>query len=196
MIDTLLYNAERAVDSRLTLQSAGLDLARGYGLVTLHRPSNVDDPVVLSSLVDTLMTINTDLELVFPIHPRTLQQLQKHNLLGKLEASRIALLEPQGYLQMLGLMKDARVVLTDSGGIQEETTALGVPCITLRDNTERPITVSEGTNALAGSDPEKILAAFNHVMNEGGKFGQIPEYWDGRAAERIVEVIRTWITAA
>lgn len=203
MIDTLLYNAERAIDSRLTLQSAGLGLERGYGLVTLHRPSNVDDPLVLSSLVDTLLTISTDLHLVFPVHPRTLQQLQKHDLLARLEASRIALLEPQGYLQMLGLMKDARVVLTDSGGIQEETTALGVPCITLRDNTERPITVSEGTNMLAGSDPEKILAAFHQVMNEssqgvqeGRKVGRIPEYWDGHAAERIVEVIRTWIAAA
>lgn len=196
MIDTLLYNAGRAVDSRVTLQHTGLDLAQGYGLVTLHRPSNVDDPDVLSALVDTLLTINTDLELVFPVHPRTLQQLQKGNLLHKLESSRVALLEPQGYLQMLGLMKDARVVLTDSGGIQEETTALGVPCITLRDNTERPITVSEGTNVLAGSDPEKILLAFNQVMNEDAKFGQIPEYWDGRAAERIVEVIRTWIAQA
>lgn len=196
MIDTLLYNAGRANDSRETLQHTGLQLEQGYGLVTLHRPSNVDDPRVLSSLVDTLLTINTDLELVFPVHPRTLQQLQKHNLLHKLESSRIALLEPQGYLQMLGLMKDARVVLTDSGGIQEETTALGVPCITLRDNTERPITVSEGTNVLAGADPDKILAAFNQVMNDGGKLGQIPEYWDGRAAERIVEVIRTWIARA
>lgn len=195
MIDTLLYNAERAIDSTETLKHSGLSLEQGYGLVTLHRPSNVDDPQVLSALVDTLLTINTDLELVFPVHPRTLQQLQKHGLLHKLEASRIALLEPQGYLQMLGLMKSARVVLTDSGGIQEETTALGVPCITLRDNTERPITVSEGTNVLAGSDPEKILAAFNQVMNQGGKYGQIPEYWDGRSAERIVEVMRTWLAA-
>lgn len=193
MIDTLLYNAEYAVASQETLSDTGLTLSAGYGLVTLHRPSNVDDPEVLESIIDSLLETSETLELVFPVHPRTRNQLERHGLLKKLNTSRIALLEPQGYLQMLGLMKEARLVMTDSGGIQEETTALGVPCITLRESTERPITVTEGTNVLVGSDPEKIRTAFISVINGGVKRGKLPEFWDGHAAERIVEIMQTWI---
>jgi len=105
----------------------------------------------------------------------------------------VLLLPPMGYLEMLGLMKDARVVLTDSGGIQEETTALGTPCITLRNNTERPITVDEGTNTIAGNDPAHILGAYTELMSGGGKAGRVPHYWDGRAAERIAAIVLDWL---
>lgn len=193
MIDTLLYNAEYAIPRQEILDETHLKLESGYGLVTLHRPSNVDDPAVLTSIIDSLLEASETLELVFPVHPRTRNQLVQHGILKKLETSRIALLEPQGYLQMLGLMKDAKVVMTDSGGIQEETTALGVPCITLRESTERPITITQGTNILVGADPVKIRSAFNSVMHNGGKQGKVPEFWDGQAAERIVEIIQAWI---
>lgn len=193
MIDTLLYNAEYAIPSQEILDETDFKLEPGYGLVTLHRPSNVDDPEVLASIIDSLLEASETLELVFPVHPRTRNQLVQHGFLKKLETSRISLLEPQGYLQMLGLMKDAKVVMTDSGGIQEETTALGVPCITLRESTERPITITQGTNILVGADPVKIRSAFNSVMHNGGKQGKVPEFWDGQAAERIVEIIQAWI---
>ena len=121
--------------------------------------------------------------------------IDKFALNGLLDTRAILQLPPMGYLEMLGLMKDARVVLTDSGGIQEETTALGVPCITLRENTERPITADEGTNTIVGQDPAKILAAFNEVMQSGGKAGRIPQFWDGHAAERIARAIQEWLDA-
>jgi UDP-N-acetylglucosamine 2-epimerase (non-hydrolysing) len=198
MIDSLLDNLERAVPWQEFLRASGVDIAAfegssGFGAVTLHRPSNVDNPDTLAALVDTLNQISKDLPLVFPVHPRTRARLEDFDLRKRLDASRIALLPPAGYLEMLGLMRDARVVLTDSGGMQEETTALGVPCITLRHNTERPITINEGTNVLVGNDPERILDAFREVMTTGGKRGRVPEYWDGKAAERIATVIGTWL---
>ncbi|ABI55466.1 non-hydrolyzing UDP-N-acetylglucosamine 2-epimerase [Alkalilimnicola ehrlichii MLHE-1] len=199
MIDTLRHNLERAVPWQEALAAAGVDLtpfqrAGGYGAVTLHRPSNVDEPAVLRRVTETLIGVSRDLPLVFPVHPRTRARLEAFGLLPALASEpRIALLPPAGYLEMLGLMRDARVVLTDSGGMQEETTALGVPCITLRENTERPITLDEGTNVLVGNDPGRILAAFNEVLGGGGKQGRVPDYWDGRAAERIVEVLADWL---
>lgn len=193
MIDTLLHNLEKATPATQTLPD-GLDVGtEGYGLLTLHRPSNVDDPAVLTRLLDVLREISETLPLVFPVHPRTRQRIQDAGLDGRLAASRIFTLPPQGYLEMLGLMKDARVVLTDSGGIQEETTALGVPCITLRENTERPITVTEGTNSVVGTSAEWILDSFRDVMTTGGKAGRIPEYWDGKAAQRIVAALQEWL---
>ncbi|GAB3100092.1 UDP-N-acetylglucosamine 2-epimerase (non-hydrolyzing) [Aestuariicella hydrocarbonica] len=195
MIDTLLHNLECATPVESILTNVN-NRFKEYGLVTLHRPSNVDDPKVLSSLVETLLNISKDLKLVFPVHPRTLKQLQLYDLLQVLEQSDIQMLPPLGYLEMLGLMRSAKVVLTDSGGIQEETTALGVPCITLRDSTERPITLTEGTNVLVGSNPKCIREAFDSVITTGGKSGRIPEFWDGRAAERIVEVIHEWVRQA
>jgi UDP-N-acetylglucosamine 2-epimerase (non-hydrolysing) len=126
-----------------------------------------------------------------PLHPRTRGNIEKFGFTAKLDGLHI--LPPVGYLEMLGLMRDAKLVLTDSGGIQEETTALGVPCLTLRENTERPITIDEGTNTLVGPDPDAIRVAFNDVMANGGKAGRIPEYWDGRAAMRIAHTLQGWL---
>jgi UDP-N-acetylglucosamine 2-epimerase (non-hydrolysing) len=194
MIDTLLANRERAIPAQETLASIPGRTGdwSAFGLLTLHRPSNVDDPAVLRRLLQTLADISERLPLVFPIHPRTRARIRDAGLSQVLEASRVVLTEPLGYLHLLGLMADSRVVLTDSGGLQEETTALGVPCITLRENTERPITVSEGTNTVVGTDSARILACFDDVLRTGGKAGRVPALWDGRAAERIVRVIADW----
>lgn len=198
MIDTLLDNLDRAVPWQDFLARSGIDLATfdastGFGVLTLHRPSNVDSPETLSAIVETLNEISRDLPLIFPVHPRTRNRLETSGLTDRLDRSRIALLPPAGYLEMLGLMKDASVVLTDSGGMQEETTALGIPCITLRQNTERPITINEGTNVLVGNEPNRVINAFREIMTTGGKRGRIPEYWDGKAAERIATVIGKWL---
>jgi UDP-N-acetylglucosamine 2-epimerase (non-hydrolysing) len=190
MIDTLYRNLERAVPSSQTLGAALPD----YAVLTLHRPSNVDDPATLAALLDAIGEINAVLPVVLPLHPRTRGNIEKFGLSAKINALRI--LPPLGYLDMLGLMRDAKLVLTDSGGIQEETTALGVPCLTLRDNTERPITLSEGTNTLVGADPATIRAAFEQVMTNGGRAGCIPEYWDGRAAMRIAHTLKGWLPQA
>ncbi|MEQ1661829.1 MAG: UDP-N-acetylglucosamine 2-epimerase (non-hydrolyzing) [Thiobacillus sp.] len=187
MIDTLHRNLERAVPASQTL---GETLA-AYAVVTLHRPSNVDDPDTLSALLEVIADINRSVPVVMPLHPRTRGNIEKFGLTAQLDGLRI--LPPVGYLDMLGLMRDAKLVLTDSGGIQEETTALGVPCLTLRDNTERPITLTEGTNTLVGADPAAIRAAFADVMSSGGKAGRIPEYWDGRAAQRIAQHLKIWL---
>lgn len=194
MIDTLLFNLADAVPARSTLDESGvaLEAEGGYGLITLHRPSNVDDPLVLERLLRVLGQISQRTPLLFPIHPRTEARIEAAGLKELLSSFAITTLPPQGYLEMLGLMKDAQVVLTDSGGIQEETTALGVPCITLRENTERPITVNQGTNTVVGTDTDQILAAYEDVMTTGGKVGRIPELWDGKAAQRIVAVINDW----
>ncbi|WP_324780147.1 non-hydrolyzing UDP-N-acetylglucosamine 2-epimerase [Thiobacillus sedimenti] len=187
MIDTLYRNLERAVPAARTLGAA----LPQYAVLTLHRPSNVDDPATLAALLDVVGEINRRLPVVMPLHPRTRGNVEKFGLTAKLDGLHI--LPPVGYLEMLGLMRDARLVLTDSGGIQEETTALGVPCLTLRDNTERPITIDEGTNTLVGPNPEAIRAAFADVMAGGGKAGRIPEYWDGRAAMRIAHALQGWL---
>ncbi len=194
MIDTLQYNLDSAVspaDSLAKLMPAA-DVPGKYGLMTLHRPSNVDDPDVLERLLTTLVEISQNLPLVFPIHPRTRQRIETAGLSDLLSSGQIILTPPMGYLEMLGLMKGAQLVLTDSGGIQEETTALGVPCVTLRENTERPITVDEGTNTIVGSDPEKILQAVQEIWQSGGKAGRLPRYWDGESAMRIAKIISEW----
>lgn len=200
MIDTLLHNLPNAVEASATVRqhegdSASTLMAEGYGVMTLHRPSNVDEPLVLKRLLETLVSISQRLPLVFPVHPRTRAKIAEAGLEELLNSGRIVTLPPQGYLQMLGLMKDAKVVLSDSGGIQEETTALGVPCITLRENTERPITLTEGTNSLAGTDPAKIRAIFDEIMTSGGKAGAIPEMWDGQAARRIAASLQRFLEA-
>jgi UDP-N-acetylglucosamine 2-epimerase (non-hydrolysing) len=192
MIDTLRFNLEKAVPASVTLEAAS-GASGEYGLMTLHRPSNVDNPEVLEPLLSLLVEISTELPLVFPVHPRTRQAIASAGLEDLLKKGRIILMKPQGYLQMLGLMREARVVLTDSGGIQEETTALGVPCITLRESTERPITVEEGTNTITGTDPDLIWRAFREVMEKGGKGGRVPELWDGHAAGRIVNIMEEWL---
>jgi UDP-N-acetylglucosamine 2-epimerase (non-hydrolysing) len=192
MIDTLLYNLKRATPASETIGAFSDSPSEAYGLMTLHRPSNVDDPAVLSSLLKTLANLSRDLPLYFPVHPRTRACIEKAGLDEVIAKANIHLLPPQGYLEMLGLMAGAKVVLTDSGGIQEETTALGVPCITLRENTERPITLTEGTNSLAGTDPIAITNLFNDVIQNGGKSGQVPEMWDGDAAKRICATLESY----
>ncbi len=196
MIDTLKAQLEKKVSSDETFHAADVndDFKSGaYGLLTLHRPSNVDNPQLLKQLLTTLAKISEKLPLVFPVHPRTKAKIQESGLTGLLNSKQVLLLPPQGYLEMLGLMSEARVVLTDSGGIQEETTALGVPCITLRENTERPITVDQGTNTVVGTDPTRIRKTFDEVMNNGGKMGRIPELWDGKAAHRIVGILEEYL---
>lgn len=195
MIDTLLHNRTRCRAAPDIL--SGLDApARfrgesGFGLLTLHRPSNVDNPVVLPRLTETLRELSSELPLVFPLHPRTKARLEAAGL-GSTLGDSILTLPPLPYLDMLGLMSGARLALTDSGGIQEETTALGVPCITLRENTERPITVTAGTNTVVGTDPGRIRATFHDILATGGKRGRVPDLWDGRAAERIATIIARW----
>ena len=198
MIDTLLASLKQATPVAQTLLGAPnselicADEGQAFGLVTLHRPANVDNVTVLRRLVSVLQEISMALPLVFPVHPRTAAALAKHGLESNLNSAHILRLPPQGYLEMLGLMAKARLVLTDSGGVQEETTALAVPCITLRESTERPITVEEGTNTVVGSDPDKIRQAVQDVLLTGGKAGRIPELWDGQAAPRIVAHINDW----
>lgn len=184
MIDSLRANEGRARDLD-TLERLGLE-PRGYALLTLHRPSNVDDPRKLRALFGVLEEIHRELPVVFPVHPRTSAAIER--LLGG-HAPVLRLLAPQGYLDFLRLMSEARLVLTDSGGIQEETTALGVPCLTLRDNTERPITVTEGTNLLVGSDAEALRRAARRILDGEACKGRVPELWDGHAAVRIADVL-------
>lgn len=197
MIDTLRKNLDAAVPVQQILKAAGredfLSGKKEYAVLTLHRPSNVDDGPVLLALLKSVREIACRLPVIFPVHPRTAANMKKFGVDRLVDATNVLQLPPIGYLEMLGLMKDARVVLTDSGGIQEETTALGVPCITLRNNTERPITVTEGTNILVGQDPVKIFAAFDEIMRTGGKAGQIPEFWDGRASLRIAASVQAWL---
>jgi UDP-N-acetylglucosamine 2-epimerase (non-hydrolysing) len=156
-----------------------------YALVTLHRPANVDDSATLKSLLDSLLEVNQDLSVVFPSHPRTRQRIADFGL----NAEQLQLLDPLPYLDFLNLQSRATVVITDSGGIQEETTFLGVPCLTLRENTERPITVSLGTNVLVGRDPDKLRSELRLVIAGKGKRGTVPPLWDGHAAERIATLL-------
>jgi len=159
---------------------------QGYGVVTLHRPSNVDDKQALETIFNTLNRISERLPLIFPIHPRTRKNMEAFKITP---GSNIELTEPLSYMEFLNLWKDSKVVLTDSGGLQEETTALGIPCLTIRENTERPITVTQGTNELMGTSPEKIITAFNRIMVNAWKIGNKPKLWDGRTAERITALI-------
>ena len=199
MIDTLFANLPKAVEPRQVLADRGtepsLDIGAGYGLVTLHRPSNVDEPEVLGRLLETLTEISRRVPLIFPVHPRTRARMQAFGLERQLPRNSVLQTPPLGYLELLGLMAKARLVLSDSGGIQEETTALGVPCITLRDNTERPITVEQGTNTVVGTDPAAIHATVDDILATGGKRGRVPELWDGRAAERIADLMLSRLQA-
>ena len=189
MIDSLRANLGRATPPADTLAAVGRALPDRFALATLHRPANVDDPAVLGRLLDSLARIGADLPVVLPLHPRTRARVAAAGLDARLDGRALLALGPLPYLAMLGLMASARLVLTDSGGIQEETTALGVPCLTLRDNTERPVTVDLGTNTLVGRDPARIEAEAAAVLAGGGKAGRIPELWDGQAAPRIVAAL-------
>lgn len=186
MIDNLLYQANQLAQADSSAFKSTL-LKRqhsAYGVITLHRPSNVDDPEVMAAILGSLNALSERLPLIFPVHPRTQANLQRFGLIA---APGITLTGPLSYMDFLNLWKDAELVLTDSGGLQEETTALGVPCLTLRHNTERPITVEEGTNVLVGTEPGVILAEACNILDGGGKTGRRPTLWDGRAAERIVQ---------
>ena len=200
MIDSLLSNLDQACPAAATLVEHGLDAQflqgpRGYGVVTLHRPSNVDEPEVLRSLLAVLAEVAAQLPLVFALHPRTRSNIDRFGLAGMLDPTCMALLPAQGYLEMVGLMKSATLVLTDSGGLQEETTALGVPCLTMRENTERPITVNQGTNTMVGRDVDAIRQGVADILGGRGKRGRVPEFWDGHAAERIAADLHGWLLA-
>ena len=192
MVDNVLFQADKLTRTDTSgfetspFKAAQAEKSGRYGVVTLHRPSNVDDPVIMARIGGALKDIAADLPLIFPVHPRTRANLASFGIdLGP----NITLVGPQAYMAFLNLWKDATVVLTDSGGLQEETTALGVPCITIRENTERPVTVDEGSNVLVGTDPVRILAEARKVMRGEGKQGRRPDLWDGKAAERIVAVL-------
>ncbi|HEX9463206.1 MAG TPA: UDP-N-acetylglucosamine 2-epimerase (non-hydrolyzing) [Alphaproteobacteria bacterium] len=189
MIDSLRRSLSRAVAPERTLAAAGFNRPSSFAVLTLHRPANVDDPAALKQILETLADLGRETPIVFPVHPRTRARVTAAGLDSLLAPPSILVLPPQGYAAMLGLMRDARLVLTDSGGIQEETTALGVPCLTLRDTTERPITVSEGTNEIVGRDPGRIRSAYAEIIRTGGKAGRSPELWDGAAAPRIAAVL-------
>lgn len=196
MVDTLVKhrNAARALNVR---SRVGLE-ERPYGVLTLHRPSNVDVPETLAGIMGAIKQVSQEIPIVFPCHPRTRKELahlevngsgRKNQMTGTERNGQLLLVDPLGYLEFLSLMAEARLVLTDSGGIQEETTALGIPCLTLRENTERPITLTQGTNVLVGSRPDRILEAASKVLHGENVASRRPDLWDGRAAERIVRIL-------
>ncbi|MBM4092605.1 MAG: UDP-N-acetylglucosamine 2-epimerase (non-hydrolyzing), partial [Planctomycetes bacterium] len=198
MIDTLRSQLEAAKGLGV-LERYGLQ-AGTYGVVTLHRPSNVDQPETLGALVDVLVEIARDMRFVFPVHPRTKGRLEAFGLLATMERTPgIVLQPPLGYLEFLALTSQAGVIVTDSGGLQEESTALGIPCLTMRENTERPITVEVGTSTLVGNDSALLRECLNQVLDGRYKTGRCPELWDGCAAERIAEALMVgggsgWLT--
>jgi UDP-N-acetylglucosamine 2-epimerase (non-hydrolysing) len=200
MIDSLLWCRRLAARSQIT-ERLGLNGTGRYAVVTLHRPSNVDRAPTLRALLETLAVLARDLPVILPLHPRTRARIAEYDLErylcrteldgngAALGGGRITVLDPVGYVDFFRLMSGARLVLTDSGGIQEETTCLGIPCLTLRENTERPITVSHGTNTVTGTDPERILDCARSALNDGPREARRPPLWDGRAAERIVDTL-------
>ena len=203
MIDTLLRHRSEAEESTI-LQDLQLVDGHGvkpYAVLTVHKPANVDDRRVLSHMLDAFLDISRRMPVIFPAHPRTLRRIQEEDLSDYFvdhfvqgpepwdSRVRIRLVPPLGYLDFLRLMSEAKVVLTDSGGVQEETTILGVPCITLRERTERPVTIEEGTNVLAGSNPERIITEFKRLSRGEQKSTRSPRYWDGNAAKRIIKVL-------
>jgi len=184
MIDSLLNNIEKAKKSNIHNK---LNITKQeYAIVTLHRPSNVDHRDTLSGIITSFENIGNEIPLIFPIHPRTSQMISKFGFDKRInQIPYLKIINPQGYLDFLALIKYSKVVLTDSGGLQEETTALGIPCITIRENTERPITVTEGTNTIVGNKPENIINEWKNISKNKGKKGKIPRLWDGKTAERI-----------
>ena len=185
MIDTLIRLLPQTTASYI-LRKHNLS-AGSFGLVTLHRPANVDDPDMLQSLMDTLQHIAQEIPLIFPIHPRTRHRLQKAGY--KMTSPNLHLVAPLGYIDFLTLQKHARFVITDSGGVQEETTWLGIPCLTVRPNTERPVTMSMGTNILIGQDMDRLRDEVSQILNGHAKQGEIPPLWDGKAGERIAAIL-------
>ena len=197
MIDSLLGHKHKAdasdVLNRLQLESASSNgailKASRYALLTLHRPSNVDSRKNFLSILDGLDELSSSCPVIFPAHPRTRQRIAEFGIVSYFDSSKIRLVEPLGYLDFLCVMKNATLVVTDSGGIQEETTCLGIPCVTVRENTERPVTIFRGTNVIAGTETSGIRHAIRMHTSAANKTPQIPEKWDGRAAQRIVDTI-------
>jgi UDP-N-acetylglucosamine 2-epimerase (non-hydrolysing) len=187
MIDSLIANLEAAKNSdildKLSLQPGG------YVAMTLHRPANVDNKEIFENLLKIIEEIGQKIPVVFPCHPRTTKELSHFGLIDHIDKKILRIIEPLGYLDFLKLQSECKFVLTDSGGIQEETTYLQIPCITLRDNTERPVTVDVGSNVIVGVDPDKIRTAARRVLDNKGKVGRIPDLWDGHTAERIVDIL-------
>ncbi|RYZ03140.1 MAG: UDP-N-acetylglucosamine 2-epimerase (non-hydrolyzing) [Myxococcales bacterium] len=193
MIDSLVTHVS-AARSGGALARFGVE-PRGFALATLHRPSNVDDPARLQKLVDVLSNIGARLPIVFPVHPRTRARMQAASISLEALAQRgLFVSEPLGYLDFLQLEDAAAVVMTDSGGVQEETTALGVPCLTVRDNTERPITITDGTNKLVGSNPDVLPAEVAAVLAGQARRGKVPDLWDGKAGQRAADAIRSFLS--
>jgi UDP-N-acetylglucosamine 2-epimerase (non-hydrolysing) len=190
MVDTLMQHVECAIE-RAPWRAFSLKQSN-YALLTLHRPSNVDSPEMLSALLGTIAQVSNRLPVLFPVHPRTRARMANWAISVP---SSVVLCEPLPYLTFLGLMARSTCVLTDSGGIQEETTALGVPCLTLRSNTERPITVTHGTNRLIGGDAALLMRHVESIIAGDWPQGMCPDLWDGHAAERVVDVIERWIAA-
>ena len=212
MVDSLLKHKKKSEESdilqrlglvsnnsQVTTRSAEQGVSRGYGVMTLHRPSNVDDRTCFQKILEALKEIGQEMPIVFPVHPRTMNRIQKYHLESYFESlaphtigqSGLYCIEPLGYLDFLCLTASAKLVLTDSGGLQEETTILGVPCVTLRENTERPITITQGTNVLAGTSKEQILLHARQQLTHCKK-PKRPKYWDGHAGERIVRTLYEW----
>jgi UDP-N-acetylglucosamine 2-epimerase (non-hydrolysing) len=188
MIDTLMRLLPQA-RARGTLSKYALD-AGCFGVITLHRPSNVDQPETLSSLLEVFIEMSERLPLLFPVHPRTRQRIERFGLASQLDkAIRIVQSPPLGYLDFLAVTSQAKVIITDSGGLQEESTALGIPCLTVRTNTERPVTITEGTSTLVGNSPDRLRQSLNEVLDGTYKVGHCPALWDGRAAERIAQIL-------
>lgn len=189
MIDSLC-RLEPLADGSDVVERLGVE-EKGYALLTMHRVSNVDQQDVLKGILNAVEQIQRELPIVFPLHPRTRKRIAAFGLEGMVGGMKnLKVTEPVGYFDILKLQKAARLVLTDSGGIQEETTALGVPCLTLRENTERPVTIEVGTNTLVGVDPKAIVETTQRVLKGDYKQGRVPDLWDGHAAERIVGVLR------
>lgn len=185
MIDTLVRLLPQT-EKRPLLEQYHLD-PQSYGLVTLHRPSNVDDEIMLRQIVQTLHMVGQEIPLIFPIHPRTRARLETMGL--AIDEQKVQLLPPQGYLDFLALQRYAKLIITDSGGVQEESTYLGIPCITVRENTERPVTITVGTNILVGQDMNLLQHEAKKVLNGGTKAGAIPELWDGAAGGRVANIL-------
>jgi len=190
MIDTLIRLLPIATQCPIDKR---LEITKGqYGIVTLHRPSNVDDPLTMRSILKVLTDVGRSLPLLFPVHPRTRARIMQFDS-SVLNTGHLRFIEPLGYIEFLKLQMAASIVITDSGGIQEETTYLGIPCITIRENTERPITVQMGTNTLVGLNMGKLRTEIFRVLDGGGKQGQVPPFWDGMASNRIVDVITKYL---
>jgi len=188
MIDSLFYSLKLAEKSTVREDLELQD--KDYAVLTLHRPSNVDEEEIFGGLLDALRSISEKLPIIFPVHPRTKANIERFGFADRIEKSNIRLIEPLGYLDFMRLYSGAKLVLTDSGGLQEETTALSIPCLTLRENTERPITISHGTNILVGTNPERIKqTAFEVLSGKVSTDKKIPPLWDGRAAERICDCL-------